>query len=71
MDPVERPVEFLISENLAAPFLSAIALKILIRVRLARSCVSPVNVVDRTRNYLSLSAPTSIAGDKQILRFNN
>ena len=40
------PVEFLMSENLAAPLLSAIALKIFIRVRLARSCVSPFNIVD-------------------------
>ena len=45
MEPVESPVEFLMSENLAAPLFSAIALKIFILVRLARSCVSPVNIV--------------------------
>jgi hypothetical protein len=37
MEPVERPVAFLISEKHADPFLSAIARKILILVRLARS----------------------------------
>ena len=37
MDPVESPVAFLISEKHADPFFSAIARKIFILVRLARS----------------------------------
>ena len=45
MEPVERPVENLISEKPATPFLSAIALRIFILVRLARSWVSPVNAL--------------------------
>lgn len=56
------------SENLAAPLLSAIALKIFIRVRLARSCVSPFNIVDMFWNYLSLSLVLNLTEIIQVIQ---
>jgi hypothetical protein len=76
MEPVESPVEFLMSENRAAPLFSAIALKIFILVRLARSCVSPVNIVGYApKLFISFLDRYSYlnhlgGGDTLILRFN-
>lgn len=55
------------SENLAAPLFSAIALKIFIRVRLARSCVSPFNIVGMLWNYLSLSLMRNLTEIIQVI----
>ena len=55
------------SENLAAPLLSAIALKIFIRVRLALSCVSPFNIVGMLWKYLSLSLMRNLTEIIQVI----